>query len=107
MRLPFLQFYFLLLCNVISIAQTNIKTYEGHWEGELKNQHVFNFDITLKVLDNEKYVAIGNPVLVNDSSNSVIPLSSSQIFCVLVSCQTNALYNGCAVDFLQANVVSL
>lgn len=61
MRLPFLQFYFLLLCNVILIAQTNIKTYEGHWEGELKNQHVFNFDVTLKILDNEKYVfAISN-----------------------------------------------
>ena len=60
-----------------------------------------------KILDNEKYVAIGNPVLLNDSSNSVNSLSSSQMFCVLVSCQTNALCNGSAVDFLQANVVSL
>ncbi|CAL2103250.1 Beta-lactamase domain-containing protein [Tenacibaculum sp. 190130A14a] len=56
MRLLILQFcYFLLLTNTFTYAQTNIKDYEGHWEGTFKHEHIFNFDVSLEVLGNRKY----------------------------------------------------
>ena len=46
---------FLLLSNLQLFAQTSITDYEGQWEGVLKNNKVFNFNISLKKLENNTF----------------------------------------------------